>query len=318
MIGRSAVGARRRSADGTGGVLPTFLVIGAMKSGTDSLWRYLRAHPQVHMSDTKELDFFASELNWNRGLGWYRARFSPVPSGALAIGEASTSYSKFPVHAGVAERIARTLPDVRIVYLVRDPIERIRSQYLHQVLLRLENRPIERAVLDDPSYVAFSSYAMQLDRYLGCIPQQRILVMTTDRLLDDRRRTVERILRFIGVSGDADPAALEQRHHTTADKRVPRRGFDALLRVPGYAALSRHAPERLRRATAGVRTRGLPTVQGASIDDAVRRELRAGSVPTSNASRACSVPRSMGGGCSAGRDRPPIVPAVVRALPARL
>jgi hypothetical protein len=247
-------------------------VIGAMKSGTDSLWRYLRAHHQVHMSDTKELDFFVSELNRGRDLAWYRERFAPVPSGVVAVGEASTSYSKYPIYAGVAERIAGTLPDARIVYLVRDPIERIRSQYLHQVLLRLEHRPIARAVLTDPSYVAFSSYALQLDRYLRCFPRDRILVVTSERLLDDRRRAVERVLNFIGATGEPDPCALEHEHHTTTDTRVARRGIEALQRIPGYGTLSRVAPASLRRATLGVRTRGLPPVE-ASIDPDVRQEL---------------------------------------------
>ena len=51
--------------------LPNFIIIGAMKAGTDALWEYLRAHPQVFMSETKELDYFAEELNWSRGPGWY-------------------------------------------------------------------------------------------------------------------------------------------------------------------------------------------------------------------------------------------------------
>src|SRR5205809_5721571 len=91
----------RRRAATAHGPLPTFLVIGAMKAGTDSLWHYLRAHPRVHMSETKELDFFVSELNWRRGLPWYRSRFSGASADAVAVGEASTSYSKHPVYAGV-------------------------------------------------------------------------------------------------------------------------------------------------------------------------------------------------------------------------
>src|SRR5437660_1291673 len=95
----------QRSPGGDGATLPTFLVIGAMKAGTDALWKYLRGHPQVHMAPTKELDFFAEELNWRRGLGWYEGQFEGAGA-AVAIGEASTSYSKHPTHPGVPERIA--------------------------------------------------------------------------------------------------------------------------------------------------------------------------------------------------------------------
>src|SRR5205807_10151578 len=87
-----------RSDDRRGvGHLPTFFVIGAMKAGTESLWQYLRRHPQVFMTEVKEPDYFAEELNWSRGLRWYTELFREAGI-ALAVGEASTSYSKFPTH----------------------------------------------------------------------------------------------------------------------------------------------------------------------------------------------------------------------------
>jgi hypothetical protein len=91
------------------------------------------------MSDLKEPDFFVTELNWGRGVRWYEQQFVGA-DGAVAVGEASTSYSKYPLYRDVPSRIADTIPDVRLIYLIRQPIERIRSQYLHQRLLREERR----------------------------------------------------------------------------------------------------------------------------------------------------------------------------------
>jgi hypothetical protein len=271
---RTDRGRRDAASDGR---LPTFLVIGAMKAGTDSLWQYLRAHPDVTMSETKELDFFVSELNWRRGLDWYRRQFAPTasPRDACAVGEASTSYSKFPTYDGVAERICATLPGILIVYLIREPVDRIRSQYQHQVLLRLEGRPLARAVLEDPSYVDFSRYAMQLERYLRRLPQDRLLVVASEDLRTDRRATMERVLRFLGVDAPLPDGALRAEHHATAAARVPRRGMEVLQSLPGYRALSRRQLRWLRSSTASLRTRGLDaSVAAAAIHDDVRDRLR--------------------------------------------
>jgi hypothetical protein len=89
--------------------LPSFLIIGAMKAGTTSLYHYLKSHPQIHMSRIKELDFFVTELNWGRGLDWYSQQFSGIGTNVLAAGEASTNYTKYPRYKGVPERISMTL-----------------------------------------------------------------------------------------------------------------------------------------------------------------------------------------------------------------
>src|SRR5207244_8421308 len=85
-------------------MLPTFLVIGAMKSGTTSLYRYLQAHPDVFMSEQKELNYFTqgANQNWEKGLAWYQAQFEQAGK-ARAVGEASTNYTKYPQFQGVPE-----------------------------------------------------------------------------------------------------------------------------------------------------------------------------------------------------------------------
>lgn len=179
------------------GPLPTFVVIGAAKAGTTSLWYYLRAHPQVFMCSPKEPEFFVSEGSWARGIDWYRTLFAEGAA-ATAVGEASTSYSWFPRHKWVPGRMREIIPEVRLVYLIRNPIDRMISMFRFRVDLGLETRSIDEA-LTDPLYVEPSLYAMQIDQYLEHFDRTQLLVLTSDELSTRRDETLGRVYRFIGV-----------------------------------------------------------------------------------------------------------------------
>ena len=198
--------------------LPNFLVIGAMKSGTTSLFHYLQAHPQIFMSPLKEVDFFAEEGNWDRGLDWYRRQFGGAGPSSIAIGEASTSYTKYPEYQGVAERIASCLPDVRLIYIVRDPIERIRSHYQHRALIGAERTPFESAVLQDPRYVDCSRYALQIEQYMRFFPREGLFVATSEELRSLRGQTMSRIYRFLGVDDEHVPDTLDREFYKTEER----------------------------------------------------------------------------------------------------
>lgn len=219
--------------------LPNLIVIGGQKCGTTSLWAHLDLHPEVSMSRPKEPHFFTA--NWDRGLDWYASCF---PEPAPVRGEASTSYTAYPFSRGVPERMHSVIPDARLVYMVRDPIERMISQYEHHRVLRAERRPIDR-VFSDPSfegsgYVAMSRYHMQLARYLERFDLSRVKVLALEELEADPVGTLREMFRFLGV-GDA--FSSERFHH------VHNPALDHRLR----ARLGRHGP-RLSRAIRG----GLP------------------------------------------------------------
>ena len=179
------------------GRLPTFLVIGAMKAGTTSLWQYLRSHPQVYLPEPKELYFFSDPDRFDLGVDWYRSHFTAATD-ARAVGEACTNYTKYPRVTGAAARIATVLPEVRLVYLVRDPLSRIRSHYVHAVDRYGERRPLSIVVRDEPEYLDFSRYRMQIDQYLEHFEPSRLLVVTTDALRTDRVATMEKTLDVLG------------------------------------------------------------------------------------------------------------------------
>ncbi len=240
-------------------MLPTFLLIGAMKAGTSSLHRYLNHHPQVFMSTPKELNFFTAERNWMRGRRWYEQHFDAA-QGALAVGESSPSYALHPVFAGVPQRVATLLPDARLVYVVRHPVERIRSQYLatyylnrpgpgweHDPIQR-ERRPIEEALFANPHYYIDSSrYAYQIEQYLEHFTREQLLVVTTEQLRSHRAQTLRRVYEFVGVDPDWQDPSLDTEFNQTAGKRVRRPLARAASRVPGYGGLARLMPEALKQ-----------------------------------------------------------------------
>ena len=199
--------------------LPDFLVIGALKAGTTSLFEYLRGHPQLFLPDAKELGFFVAEHQWSHGLDWYRAQFAAAPGGARC-GEVSPAYAWYPSFGGVPERIASVVPDVRIVYLVRDPFERMRSQWHQGIALGKERRTLTRAVLETPDYVDCSRYATQLERYLRVFPREQVHVVVSERLRDARGETLRGVLGFLGVDDAWLPQSLDRAYHRTAEKGI--------------------------------------------------------------------------------------------------
>jgi|tagenome__1003787_1003787.scaffolds.fasta_scaffold20827250_2 hypothetical protein len=220
--------------------LPTFIVIGAMKAGTTSLFHYLGNHDQIFMSKIKELDFFVAESNWSRGLDWYRHQFAGAGD-AVARGEASTLYTKYPQYDGVPERIAQVLPGVRLVYVVRDPVVRMRSHYQHRVKNGAEKAPPEVALLEEPTYLACSSYGMQLERYLDHFPREQILVVTSESLLRDRRPTVRQVYEFLGVDATTVPGVVDTEFYRTVERRSY---SSAVLRARKFA--KHHVPQTKR------------------------------------------------------------------------
>ena len=203
-------------------MLPQFVCIGAMKAGTTSLYGYLTEHPEIEMPPVKELDYFVEEKNWTRGLHWYEEQFAGVSDGRLT-GDISPNYSKYPLFDGVPERIARVLPDVRLIYVMRDPIARMRSHWVHAIDKGTESEPLGTTLLGNPYFLECSSYGMQLERYLEHFPRGRVLLLTAEELRADRHRVLTQVFEFLGVAADARVATEPREQHSSEDKRIPRR-----------------------------------------------------------------------------------------------
>ena len=140
------------------------------------------------------------------------------------------------------------MPDARLLYVVRHPLQRIRSHFVHQFGRGHEHLPINRAVREDHRYLDTTRYAMQLNRFLDWFPAEQITVVTSEQLDHERIATFRRIASFVGVDPDVEVAALEGRSHESDSKQVPV-GVTARLRnIPAIrkAAESLPAPIRSR------------------------------------------------------------------------
>jgi len=204
--------------------LPTFVVIGAMKCGTTSLHRYLRNHPEISVSRKKETNFFVEEKNWSRGMGWYESMFDRT---CPVRGDFSPNYSKHPKFKGVAERMNSILPDAKLIYMVREPVDRMVSQYIHQVDAGRETRSFARALQDFEGnhYIDLSRYYYQLSKFLEHYPENRILVLSLEALSADPEPQLSRVADFLGTHRPHDWSQRQttRRYNTSKQKLRPNR-----------------------------------------------------------------------------------------------
>lgn len=198
------------------------LIIGAQKAGTQSLAHYLAAQPRVSVTP-QELNFFSDDRVWAKGFDWYREQITdPTKPDAVVVGETSPSYTMRLGYPESAARIAATVPEARLVYLLRDPIERMRSAYQHALAAGWERRPMREALLADDTYLDPSCYALQLARYAAVLPREQLLLVDSAELRRDRHAVVARVLEFAGVT-DAPANLPDTEMNVTAIRRVPRR-----------------------------------------------------------------------------------------------
>jgi hypothetical protein len=199
--------------------LPTFLIIGAAKSGTTSLALYLEAHPEVYVASRKEVRFF--DRHWAEGVPWYEEHFRAAGD-ARVVGEGSPSYFHDPQ---VPARVAETLPDVRLVALLRDPVARALSAYHFAVGLGREQRDLQTALEDElagrdsgsfvPRYLETGRYAEHLERWHRLVPPERLHVELFEELRDSPGPVFSRICAFLGVDPEVQPTNLGRVYHAS-------------------------------------------------------------------------------------------------------
>jgi hypothetical protein len=208
--------------------LPDFIIIGAQKSGTSSLYAQLAAHPHVLGASWKEVHFF--DNHFSRGASWYRLHFPCIrqlehqPS---CTGEATPGYL---FHPRAAERIAEVVPDAKLIALLRNPVDRAISNYWHEVERGREHLPLEEALAaegerlradeageDDDlafgyhhrhyAYTRRGLYAEQLKRYDRYFEGDQLLVLKSEDFFSDVQATFDRVARHLGLAPHALPRA---------------------------------------------------------------------------------------------------------------
>ena len=222
---------------------PTFIVAGAMRCGTTSLNAYLREHPQIAMSQPKEVHFF--DVHFAKGCDWYRSHF-PGAHSAKAIGEATPEYLYAPE---AIPRIAATVPEVKILLMLRDPVDRAYSHYWHNRSRGHEQLAFEAALDEEPhrlakgpearstfSYVDKGRYREQIERVFDHFPAEQVLIQTFEELVESPELVFGRTCRFLGVADDFRPPSLGRSINAYVEFRSTR-----------IRHVARHLPPPLRR-----------------------------------------------------------------------
>ena len=197
--------------------LPDFLILGAQKAGTTALYAYLRWHPGITGPAWKEVSYF--DRHYRRGPHWYRGHF-PIRTGDGLVGEASPGYLFHPL---APERVRATVPEAKLIALLRNPVARALSHYHHEVALGREPLSFEEAIEAEPertrgeeerlvrepgyfshawwdyTYLARGRYAEQLERWVAVFPPEQLLVLASEELAAEPGPTYARVLEFVGA-----------------------------------------------------------------------------------------------------------------------
>jgi hypothetical protein len=263
---------------------PNLFIIGAMKAGTSSLHQYLDQHPDIFMSRMKEPQYFAPHRTrqgaaWGqgmpfpaRGLDWYLDLFRDAGSARYA-GESSVSYTAVPEIAGAERRIFEFNPNARLIYIMRDPVERAISHYWHFVVDGREDLPLLRAVRQRETYVARSDYALQLRPYLDLFGPAKVFTLTLE---DFERRpcsVLQQVFQWLGLDPDV-PIDTSRRFNVRGERVLQTRRY----LVPVDTMLKHWRWHRLET--------GLPAVVPRMIRALTYREVDRAAETTEEARRA--------------------------------
>lgn len=192
------------------GRLPDFIIAGAMRCGTTALNSYLRDHPDVAMASSKEVHYF--DAHFDRGIDWYRSQF-PESEEAVAVGEATPNYLFRPV---ALQRIKDTLPEVKLIFVLRNPIDRAYSHYWHDrargkltvEFSEIIDRELDGEDIGPAAYVARGRYADQMAEVLQRFERNQIMVEAFENLTARPTEVYAATCRFIGVDDGFRPDRL--------------------------------------------------------------------------------------------------------------
>lgn len=205
--------------------LPDFLIIGAMKAGTTTLFRDLEANPACFFSLDKEPhNLVREDVLTPEGREAYAAMFEKARPDQLCA-EASTGYTKRPTHEGVAARARKVLGDrLKLIYIVREPVSRALSQHYHAFTYKETTLAVDEAIRQSSVFIDYSRYAWQLEPWIAEFGRDQVLIVRFETYVKDRAGTVEQVSRFLGITPRPDlidPEAV----YNKGDSRPMHKGF---------------------------------------------------------------------------------------------
>ncbi|MGB5897575.1 MAG: sulfotransferase domain-containing protein [Geitlerinemataceae cyanobacterium] len=236
--------------------LPNFLIIGAAKAGTTTLYEYLCRHPQIFMSTPKEPEFFARDENYARGIDWYSSLFDNAQPHQIC-GEASTIYTRSPQFPHTAARIAQHIPQAKLIYLMRHPVDRAYSHYVQRIKTaqnkkeKLEvGETFEERIERESFFIDSSNYVLQIEQYLRFFQPESFLFLLMKDVTSNSAETLKQVCRFLEIDDTIDllnPAAITANQAKTHETWFVRSRMTApLKRIPGVSQVASALPQNVR------------------------------------------------------------------------
>ena len=227
-------------------MLPNFLIIGAMKSATSTLHEQLARQSGIFMSTPKEPYFFSNDPVYAKGMAWYKSLFAGAHTNDLK-GESTTHYTKLPTYPKTIERIQKHIPNAKFIYVMRHPIDRLVSQYVHHWSEKEVAVPIDEAIDAMPIMIDYSRYAYQLTSYFETFGKERVLPVFFDRLHTHSQAELERICRFIGYAGTPTWDSGDETRNVSSERLQVNPLRDFLVDLPILSTIrKRLVPQSVR------------------------------------------------------------------------
>ncbi len=179
--------------------LPDFIIVGAMKCGTSTLAAQLDAQPGIFMTTPKEPNFFSDDDVFTKGASWYEDLFVDAAEGDIK-GEASTHYTKQPLLPDALPRMRQMLDNPKIIYLIRDPVARAISHYIHEWTMGVMSADVEEAFAAHPELVSYGRYAEQISPYVDAFGAENVLILNLETMKADPQKTLTRVCDFLGYA----------------------------------------------------------------------------------------------------------------------
>lgn len=237
---------------------PDFMIIGAMKAGTSTLYDQLARQPGIFMTTPKEPAFFADDAIYRKGLDWYRALYAAAPAAALK-GEASTHYTKLPTYPETVARMQADLPRApKLIYVIRNPLDRAMSHYLHERSQGVMGEDVAASFAAHEALTSYGCYAMQLAPFVEAYGRGQIHLTSLEQLKADPDTELAAISVYLGSDTPFvwDHAAKPQNVSAERMRRLPMHGLlveSRLSKVLRRALL----PQSLRHKIRVARTMGM-------------------------------------------------------------
>jgi hypothetical protein len=242
-------------------MLPKFIIAGIMKSGTTYLDNLVRKHPQIAMPmRSMDQSFFDNDEIWKNGLDWYENIFSECQSEKGIIGQTSADCAFNPESL---DRIKETIPDVKLIFVIRDPIERLYSLYWHQISMGREYYLFEDIIIKESkrtrksyynfkmySYVARSKYKAQFDKVFETFEKTNILIIPFEVLVVNELEVLNIVFDFLGVDSISNLDEIKDKNIKQNKAKIPSNRLVIqiayLLQSIGMVGLSRNFLNRFR------------------------------------------------------------------------